>query len=147
MVTAAADGKAQLAILRTARVLVDAAAPASAEEEVPEWLRTLIAAQARLHERMGASGDARALSRAAGVLEGCLKFRPHLLGVYLDVLAAEDRSCDSLVALSAVTAFALALPSRDGESLPFSILPDLNLLIHVVHDRVRLTPGLAWPCS
>lgn len=115
MVPFATDGKAQLAILRVTRVLVETAAPTQAQAEVPEWVRRLISFQARVHERIGASGDARFRSRAARSLEGCLRSRPHLLEVYLDVLTADDRSGDCLVALSAVTSFALSRPLHKGE--------------------------------
>lgn len=115
MVPLAADGKAQLAILRVARVLIETAAPTQAQAEVPEWVRRLICAQALVHERIGASGDARIHSRAARILEGCLRSRPHLIDVYLDVLTADDRSGGNLVALSAVTSFALSRPLHKGE--------------------------------
>lgn len=115
MVTLAADGEAQLAILRVARVLLDAAAPADPCEEVPEWVRKLIATQGCVHEKIGAIDDRRILSTAARILEGGLKCHPHLLELYLDVLTAEERSSDSIVALSAVTTFALSLPQYKGE--------------------------------
>lgn len=116
MVPSAADGKAQLAILRVARVLVETAAPMQAQADVPEWVRRLISVQALVHEKIGASGDARSQSRAARILEGCLRSRLHLAEVYLDVLTADDRRSDAnLVALSAVTSFALSRPLHKGE--------------------------------
>lgn len=113
---AAADGDSLLVTLRVARVLVEAAAPTDAGEAVPEWVRKLIVAQACAHDRLGAIGDdGVALSRAARMLHACLKSRPHLLAVYLEVLTAEGRSSDSLLALSAVYSFAVGLPLHEGK--------------------------------
>ncbi|CAM9323776.1 unnamed protein product [Ectocarpus sp. 6 AP-2014] len=110
----ASDGNSQLAILRVACVLVEAAAPADAGEGVPEWIRKLIAAQASVHERVGAIGDEDNSAKAEGLLHKCLKMRPGLLDVYLEVLTAEDRSSDSLMALSAIASFAVGLPAYEG---------------------------------
>lgn len=94
---------------------MEAAAPAGAEEGVPEWVRKLIAAQASVHERVGATGDEGNIAKAEGLLHRCLKMRPGLLDMYLEVLTAEDRSNDSLMALSAITSVAVALPVYEGE--------------------------------
>lgn len=115
MVGSAGDGDSQLAILRVARVLIEAAAPADDEEGVPEWVRKLIAAQASVHEKMGGMGDEDLISRAERILQACLKSRRYLLDVYLDVLTAEERSSESLMALSAACSFAVGLPSYDGK--------------------------------
>lgn len=115
MVGSAGDGDSQLAILRVARVLFEAA-PSDAAEPVPEWIRKLIAAQASIHERMGVIGDEDGISRAEKILHACLLSRPHALDAYLEVLTAEDRSADSLMALSAVASYAVSLPSYEGKS-------------------------------
>lgn len=115
MVASAANGKFQLAILGISRVLMKTATPAETEKEVPEWLRKLVMAQASVMERVGAAGDERTLSRATKILEGGLKSHAYLLDVYLDVLTTEENSGNSLVALSAVAAFALALPQYNGK--------------------------------
>ncbi|CAN0466401.1 unnamed protein product, partial [Ectocarpus sp. 12 AP-2014] len=110
----ASDGNSQLAILRVACVLVEAAAPADAGEGVPEWVRKLIAAQAYVHERVGAIGDEDNSAKAEGLLHRCLKMRPGLLDVYLEELTAEDKSSDSLMVLSAIASFAVDLPAYEG---------------------------------
>lgn len=116
MAGSAGDGDSQLAVLRVARVLIEAAAPADAAVEgVPEWVRKLIAAQASVHEKMGVIGDEGLISRAERILQACLKSRPYVLDVYLDVLTADDRSSDSLMALSAASSFAVGLPSYEGK--------------------------------
>lgn len=115
MVGSAGDGDSQLAILRVARVLIEAAAPADAEQGVPEWFRKLIAAQASVHDKMGRVGDQGLISQAEKILQACFKSRPYALDVYLDVLTAEDRSSDSLMALSAASSFAVGLPSYEGK--------------------------------
>lgn len=115
MVGSAGDGDSQLAILRVARVLIEGAAPADAEAGVPEWARKLIAAQASVHEKMGRMGDEGLISRAERILQACLTSRRYLLDVYLDVLTAEDRSSESLMALSAASSFAIGLSSYEGK--------------------------------
>lgn len=115
MVGSAGDADSQLAILRVVRVLMEAAAPADAQEGVPEWARKLIVAQASVHEKMGGIGDEDLISRAERILKACVKSRPYLLDVYLDVLAAEDRSSESLMALSAASSVAVGLRSYEGE--------------------------------
>lgn len=102
--------------LRVARILVEAAAPTDAGEIVPEWVRKLILAQASAHDRVGRiEDDGVTLSRATRMLHACLKSRPHLLDLYLEVLTVEGRSSDSLLALSAVYSFAAGLPSHKGK--------------------------------
>jgi len=113
-VGSAGDGDSQLAILRVARVLFEAA-PSDAAEAVPEWIRKLIAAQASIHERMGVIGDEGVISRAEKILHACLMSRPPFLNTYLEVLTAEEKSADSLMALSAVASFAVSLPSYEGK--------------------------------
>lgn len=114
LVPSATDVESQLAILRIARVLL-AGAPSEAEDGVPEWVQRLIVVQASVHERMGVTGNARDLSRAEGILHTCIKARPLLLDTYVEVLTAEDRSSESLLALSAITSFAAGLPGYDGK--------------------------------
>lgn len=114
IVASATDRQALFAILRIARLLLEAAEPAAAGEALPDWVRKLIVAQACVCERLGVIGDERLLSRGVRILETVLKSKPHLMEVYLDVLTDEERSGESLVALSAVTAFALALPQYEG---------------------------------
>jgi len=84
---------------------------------VPEWIRKLIAAQASIHEIIGVVGEEGVIARAEKILHACLVSRPHLLDAYLEVLTAEDRSADSLMALSAVASFAVGLPSYEGKSV------------------------------
>ena len=115
MVGSAGDGDSQLAILRVARVLVETAAPANAGDGVPEWVKKLIAAQASVHEKMGAMGDERLTAHAERVLRACFKSRRYFLDVYLDVLTSEDRSSESLMALSAACSFAVGLTSCEGK--------------------------------
>lgn len=115
MAPSATDSVSQLAVLRVARTVLRAAPSTTADEEVPEWLRNVIATQAYVHERIGAGGNGGVLSTASKILTGCLKSQPYLLGVYLDTLTAEDKSGESLVALSAITAFAVGLPQYEGE--------------------------------
>lgn len=115
MVGSAGDGGSQLAILRVARVLIETAAPADAEKGIPEWVRKLIATQASVHDKVGGRGDKGLISSAERVLQACLKARPYLFDVYLDFLTAEDRSSESLMALSAVSLFAVGQPSYEGK--------------------------------
>lgn len=115
MATSAADGEAQLAILRVARALLEVAAPADTETDQPEWIRKLVVAQACIQERIGMVGDGSLLLKASNILQGGLRSHPILLEVYLDTLTAEESSNKSLVALSAVTSFALHLPQYNGE--------------------------------
>ena len=132
MVGSAGDGDSQLAILRVARVLFEAA-PSDAAEATPEWTRKLIAAQASVHERIGVIGNKSVNARAEKILHACLVSRPHLLGEYLQVLTAEDKSGDSLVALSAVSSFAVSLPSYEGK-LGSLVFRDLRLENHAIGD-------------
>lgn len=129
MVGSAADGNSQLAILRVARVLIENAAPADTEVgAVPEWVRKLIIAQACVHDRMGGIGDEGLISQAERILQACLKSRPYVLDVYLDVLTAEDRSSESLMALSAASFFAVGLPSYEGKLSNVCALSSLQTL-------------------
>ncbi|CAN0109074.1 unnamed protein product, partial [Scytosiphon promiscuus] len=106
MVPSATDVETQLAILRVARALVEAGVPSRAEDGVPEWVQRLIVVQASVHERIGLGGNRLDLSRAEKILHICLKARPLLLDTYLEVLTTENRSGESLLALSAITSFA-----------------------------------------
>lgn len=115
MAASAADAASLLATLRVARILVEAAAPTDAGEVVPEWVRKLIVAQASAHDRVvGIGDDGGSLAQATRMLHACLKSRPHLLDVYLEVLTAEGRSSVSLLALSAVYSFTAGLPLHRG---------------------------------
>lgn len=115
IVASAADAASLLVTLRVARILVEAAAPTDTGEVVPEWVRKLIVAQASAFDRVvGIGDDGGTLARATRMLHACLKSRPHLLAVYLEVLTAEGRSRDSLLALSAVYSFAAGLPLHKG---------------------------------
>lgn len=117
MVASANDVESQLAILRVARVLVEAAAPTKAEDGMPEWVHRLIVVQASVHERMGVMSQELDLARAEKILHICLKARPLLLDTYVEVLTAEDRSSESVLALSAITSFAAGLPEYSGKTL------------------------------
>lgn len=117
MGVATADITEQLSIVRIAQVLIEAAVPIDVSEIMPDWIGKLVVVQAGVLEKISFGGKEAALSKAAKIVQGGLKSRSQLLGVYLDVLAAEDRSGDSLVALGAIAVYCRALPSYDGGSM------------------------------
>lgn len=117
MAAATADSTGQLSIVRIAQVLIETAVPTDVSENMPDWIGKLVVVQACVLEKMGSGGKEAALSKAAKIVQGGLRSRARLLGVYLDVLTAEDSSGDSLVALGAVAVYCRALPSYDGGSM------------------------------
>lgn len=115
MVTSAADGAGQLAILRVGQVLIKAAVPTDMSDPVPDWVRKVILLQACVLERIGSRYEESLLHKASKIFRGGLRARPQLLATYLNLLAVEERSSDSLVALSAVVGFSRDLPLYDGK--------------------------------
>lgn len=107
-----------MAIVRITLLLILAVVPTDVSASMPDWIGKLIVLQACVLERMALWEKEAALSKAAKIIQGGLRSRPHLLEVYLDVLAAEDKSGDNLIALGVVTDYCRALPSySDGKSI------------------------------
>lgn len=121
MASSAGDSAGQLAILHVGRVLVEAAVPTGEVGNISEWIEKLVVVQACVLETVAARGQESVVLKAVRIVKGGLKSRPQVLPVYLDVLAAENKSGDCLVALSAVAVYSRALPLFDGESIQSEI--------------------------
>lgn len=110
-----ADSAGQLAVLRVARVLMEASVGSDSLANTPEWMEKLIGVQASVLERIGVTRQTSLLSKAVHILQGGFRSHPQLLDLYFRVLASEDKSSDSLVALEALAEFSRSLPSYNGE--------------------------------